>query len=204
MAEDVIKAKLRIQLLVDDKVIAECEDAVLWQKVLRAVTSMPGETARPTAKPNISDELVEEESDLLAGDEIEALAADLGVSIEVLNGACSPEKKSPYIHLDRHHWEAFKKNTPKRGPGGVGSLPFALTTLALWFNHAGLGNPTQAQARAVLNTIGLSDPNPARGIKNTEWLQQRGDGILLKPDAISKAIKVVAAYCLKRPIDKQT
>src|SRR5262249_21858587 len=43
------------------------------------------------------------------------------------------------------------------------------TLLAFWFREAGLGNATQSQAQAVLDTIGIRDQNPSRGIKNSDW-----------------------------------
>ncbi len=195
-----IVAKLKIQLLVEDQVVAESKDSALWQKVLHAITitdSEPSKDAPPLADEDVLEGLEGDKT----REKVEKLASELSVPVDMVVGACSPTTEPPYLHLDDHQWEAFKKNTPKRGSGAVAPLPFALTALAVWFKCAGLGHPTQAQGREVLKTIGLTDRNPVRGIKNTEWLQQRGENIVLKADAISKGVKVLKAYCLKSPLE---
>ncbi len=205
MAE-ALKEKLKVQLLVKDIVVAESEDATLWQKVLAAITAkesrdMGAKAALPPSKEPADDIGL---SELEYDQKVANFARELGVSVEFVVGACRPETESPYIHLDHRCWEALKKNTPKRGPGSVGPLPFALTVLALWFKVAGLGSPTKANGREVLRALGLTDPNPTRGIKNTEWLQLRGGEVLLNPASISKATNVVRAYCLKQKLKDVT
>ena len=58
---------------------------------------------------------------------------------------------------------------------------------------------TQAACATVLDAIGVKDPNPSRGIKNTKWLQGRtGGAIIVNPAEISKAQEVTRLFCLKR------
>jgi hypothetical protein len=197
------KAKLTIVLKADETVVAEIDDPSLWQRVLGIInqgqtTSGIGAQAAgdPLKAPPIS------EGDGLAGNEdsIVKFAKRLGASLEVITGALSPSREPPYLQLNAHNWEAFKKNFPKRGPGAVSPIGLAGTALVLWFRDAKLDIPaTQALASAVLDTISVKDPNPSRGIKNTKWLQARAGGtIIVNPAEISKAQEIARAYCLKK------
>ena len=129
---------------------------------------------------------------------LKELAQHLSVGPATVQGACSPTKTAPYMQLDLHCWEIMKKQLPQRGPTAVSPIVAAATLLALWFQRAGLGNPTQAQAKQVLATINLTDPNASRSIQNTSWLQGRAGGqIVLNPAEISKAIKLAKCFCSK-------
>src|SRR5665647_2727196 len=108
-----VKAKLTIILKANDTVVAEIDDPSLWQEVLSAVNS--------GAKLNIGTDVDSKPGTKLkgaldnpdtGGTALNGFAAELGVSQAVAKGACGLTSASPYIHLDKHHWEALKKNTP--------------------------------------------------------------------------------------------
>lgn len=200
----VVKAKLKVVLQADDVVIAESEDSALWQRVLRAIHAPSSSAAdvfsedhpetldRPPKPPDAS-------TDSVAG-----FARWIGVKLEKLEGACSPTLDSPFLQLDPHCWEAFRKGLPERGRNAIGPMQLAGTLLALWFRHARLGNPTQAQGQAVLDTIGVTDKNPSRAIRNCEWLQLRNGNFQVNPAMISRAIEVARAYCSRTPLVSAT
>jgi hypothetical protein len=121
-------------------------------------------------------------------------AKELDATVEILTGACNPSKDSPYLQLDHHHWEAFKKNTPSRGPNSVPSVVVAATLLCLWARHEKITAPTLSLATSVLSTIGAEDKNPGRGIKNCQWLQERNGAVILNPAQVSNAIELVKKY----------
>jgi hypothetical protein len=92
----------------------------------------------------------------------------------------------------------MRSQLPKTGATAITPIAASATLLALWFREAGLGNATQSQAQAVLDTIGIRDQNPSRGIKNSDWLQRRARGqIVLNPAAISKATLLAKCFCSK-------
>jgi len=92
----------------------------------------------------------------------------------------------------------MKKQLAKRGPFAISPVVAVATLLGLWFHKAGLGNPTQAQAHAVLGTINVTDKNASRSIQNTSWLQGRSGGqIVLNPAEISRAVRLAKCFCLK-------
>lgn len=126
---------------------------------------------------------------------------ELSILEEKVLGACDPQQTPPYIHLDKHHWEAFKKATPSRGRNAIAAITVAATLLALWMDAARLGNASIGDAQAVLSTLDIRDKNPERGLRNCEWLRLRGQSILLNPAQTSKAIEMARAYCEKRAPD---
>ena len=129
---------------------------------------------------------------------VDLFAQQLGISVALVQGACSPTMEAPYMHLDLHCWEDMKRHLPSRGPLTVSPIVASATMLALWFHRAGLGNLTQAQAKAVLATINITDPNASRSIQNASWLQGRPGGqIVLNPAEISKAVKLAKCFCSK-------
>jgi hypothetical protein len=101
------------------------------------------------------------------------------------------------MRLNAHCWEEMKKQLPARGKTAISPIVAAITMLLLWFQKAGLGNATQAQAQAVLATISLSDPNASRSIGNASWLQLRPGQVVLNPAEISKAVKLTTCFCTK-------
>lgn len=203
-----VKASLKIVLMANDVEIAESEDKLLWQSVFAAinqgVNQIPTAPAPPGAGavPPPPGGKVESPSFASGGaDGLSKFARELGIVPDVIEGALAPSLEAPYIHLDPHCWEALKKNTPPRGAQSIAPIALAGTVLALWFKHAGIdGIPTSKQCQAVLKTIHTSDKNAARSLKNTEWLQTRGNGIVVNPAQRSRAVAVTVAYCTKSPI----
>ena len=197
-----LKAKLKIVLHANDTVVAESDDTGLWQQVLVAINASNSSTieTNPTmlAKPEGKGAGLT----LPRGDSVETLAQELKVGAEVLVGACGPTQESPFIHLDKHHWEALKKNTPPRGSNAVGATVLAATLLVLWKECAELGETKMREASAVVNTINVTAKNPTRSINNCEWLQLRNGAVVLNPAQTSKAIQVAQAYCLKKRPDE--
>ncbi|GGD74154.1 hypothetical protein [Lacimicrobium alkaliphilum] len=205
-----VKASLKIVLMANDVEIAESVDKTLWQKVFAAInqgtnqvqleSTSPGAGTLPSAPSGEVESL-----SLTPGgiDGLSKFAGELGITPEEVEGALYPSLEAPYIHLDPHCWEALKKNTPPRGPQAIAPISLAGTVLALWFKHAGIdGIPTTKQCQAVLKTIHTSDKNAGRSLRNTEWLQTRGNGIVVNPVHRSRAVAVAAAYCTKSPIAK--
>lgn len=199
-----VKAQLKIQLSADSVVVAESKDENLWRRVLAAMQDagdLPGSE---------DDQLRDDGADSgLRGRRgkggHEKLAKELGVTREQLVGACEPSWEEPYIHLDPKCWETFKKNTPGRGAQAVSAIQLASTFLCLWFEFAGIeGRPTQMQASEVFTTLGASDKNPSRSIKNCVWLQSRSGGIQINPAEISSALAVAKAFVLKQKIEKSS
>jgi hypothetical protein len=199
----IAKAKLTIVLKADETVVAEVEDAVLWQRVLGIINQGPANSESGVkGRVDTFTDPKEVEADQLEenDDSVGKFAKRLGVSVAVLNGALSPTLEPPYLHLNSHNWEAFKKNFPKKGPGSVSPIGLAGTALVLWAREAKLDvSATQGLAAAVLDTINVKDPNSSRGIKNTKWLQARAGGIVVvNPAEISKAQGIVQAFCQKK------
>jgi hypothetical protein len=193
-----IKAKLRISLHADDTVVAETDDAALWHQVLLAINKSAPVNLEEGGRRPPSDDAVSAQDDarLTVDDGLKNLAGELGLSVEVVNGACGPVLDEPFLHLDKHCWKAMKEQTPERGPTAYSGMAIATTLLALWFKAAGLGEPTQAQGQGVLTNIGLRDLNPGRGIERSEWLQARAGGIVrLHPAKRMRAIEIARAFC---------
>lgn len=201
MTDKAVKANLKIQLLANDVLVAESSDDTLWRKVLAA---MQGADEVPD-----SDELRDEAipGDALSEKKQKGLAdfaTDLGLDTDTIESACSPSDEAPFIRLDDHCWESFKKNTPPKGPKSVASINLAVTLLCLWFKYSGhAGNPTQAEAQAVLGTIGEKEKNASRAVKNCEWLQSRENGIRINSAKISKAKSIAKAYCTQTPVESE-
>lgn len=194
-------AKLTLVLKADDTIVAESEDVRLWRRVLGLVQ---GTDSLDEEVHSGKDE--ERVDDADADKDVLRFAKSLGVSVDVLEGAISPSKEAPYFNLNHHHWEAFKKNFPPRGRGALNPTGLAATLLLLWFKEAKIDVAvTQALAAAVLKTISVSDGNPSRGIKNTQWLKARGGGtIAINPAEISKAQAAVTAFCEKKAVEGES
>ncbi len=192
------KAKLTVTLKADDVLVAESEDPVLWQRLLGVIQTgakFEDRTSAPQAPAP-----AHEEHSVDADPAVLRFAKALNVPIAEIEGALSPSKDAPYITLNMHNWEAFKKAVPSRGADAVSPIGLAGTMLALWIKEAKLeAPPTQALALQVLATINLRDPNASRGIKNTKWLMARPGGVItINPAQVSKAVEVARSFCLMR------
>ena len=122
---------------------------------------------------------------------------ETGVTVDVLQGSCAPTETAPFIHLDKHHWEAMKKATPARGSKAISPIALASTLLILWKEQAKSGDSSVKEAQKVLGTVSMRDSHPHRSLDNCEWLQLRGKNIIINPAQTSKAIKLAKAYCTK-------
>jgi hypothetical protein len=200
-----IKAKLRVVLQADDTVVAESDDAALWQKILLAINSgslaslASGTQNGSDTKNSVAAGPSATGSGSTVRDGIKKMATEIGVSPEEVEGALGPQEAEPYLTLDHHCWEAMKDQTPERGPTAYSSIAIAGTLLALWFKAIGKGNPTQAQAQAVLAQLNLRDQNPGRGLERSDWLHARAGGaIALNPAKISKATGIAGSFCSKK------
>lgn len=189
----VLKARLKLVLMANDVVIAESDDTQIWQAAFQAIQ---GDAAglRPEADDDADVEWVPEEERIA----IKALAKELGVEVQDLMSACHPRPIPPYIFLSKHHWEAFKRNTPERGRNAVSNAILALTLLLLWAEKAHIERITVRDGYAVLRAISTRDEHASRAIENCAWLQTSGGGVHLNPEAISEAIAVGRAFCLKQ------
>ena len=189
-----IKANLKIVLHAGNTIVAESEDAVLWQKILNAITNQQAAPISERPQAEFAEDSVS--SDL--ADPLQKFDKQLGVTSAQLEGACAPSLEAPYIYLDNQHWEAIKKKLPARGSGSVSNIALAATILCLWFKHAKIsGQPTIKDCQAVLSDLGTPEANPSRSLKNTSWLQNRNGGIQINPAETSKAIEVARLFCLK-------
>lgn len=203
-----VKASLKIVLMANDIEIAESDDKVLWQNVFTAINQGTNQIqVSLSGQEGGAVPLTGSDSPALTSvngvESLKKFSAELGITQAEVEGALAPTLDAPYIHLDPHCWEALKKNTPPRGPQAIAPIALAGTVLALWFRHAGIdGIPTSKQCQAVLKTIHVSDKNAGRSLKNTEWLQTRGNGIVINPALRSRAIAVARAYCTKTPISQ--
>lgn len=201
-----IKAKLRIQLFAEEVLVAESQDADLWRRVLSAIQG--GQPLEDAAAPILpvggSIGPAQLPGAVLGGSALEKFAEELGATVDQVQGACSPELEPPYLHLDPKSWEAFRRNTPKRGASAIGPILVAATLQCLWFKYGAIeGKPTQALAKQALDTIGAKDPNASRSIKNCEWLQSRADGLVLHPAKFSRAVAVARAYVTESPVESE-
>jgi len=192
-----VKAKLRLILMADDLVVAESDDPIVWQAVLRALSSASGSEEVDVAHLAVTRDWEAEKVRLAAA----ALAEELQVDLPTLQAACAPKAIAPYIFLDRHHWEAFKKQTPERGRNAVSNIVLALTLLLLWAEKSGIERITIRDGGAVLKTIGARDEHPGRAVENCPWIRRWMNRLLLVPEETSKALAVARAYCTRTPPD---
>ncbi len=198
-----VKAKLRVVLQADDTVVAESEDARLWQQVLLAINKGAGgdpppfDDHRPSGAVTTAHMRRDHVAALAeAGDLVGRFAHNIGLDVSLVEGACAPSITAPYLTLDLHCWDTMKSQTAARGPDAIGAIAIAATLLALWKRAANLGNATQAEAQKVLATIDLRDPNATRTIKNSEWLQSRAGGVVvINPAKAKRAAAITRAFC---------
>jgi hypothetical protein len=196
-----VRAKLKVVLQADNTIVAEVEDPALWQAVLRAINkSSQGDVAPLTLQGENEDSSGtpphRRNHGSPADDAIERMAEQLGVERSLVVGSLSPSSEAPFLHLDMHRWSDMKRQVPGRGPASVNHISLASTLLALWFRSAELGNATQAQAQAILGTVGVRDKNPARGLRSSDWLQTRPGGVVIINAAkFPEALRIGRSFC---------
>ena len=197
-----VKAKLKVVLQADDTVVAESEDAQLWQRILLAINKGPeaqdnfveGGQERNQPRKGETDSALEEP--LHAQDDVSRFARAIGASVPAVQGACAPARAAPFLTLDMHCWTAMKEQTPASGRGSISPMAVAATLLAIWVQQAKLSAATQAEAQKVLGTINLRDANAGRSIKQAEWLQSRPGGVIvINPARVKRAMAVAKAFC---------
>jgi hypothetical protein len=204
-----LKARMRVVLMADDVIIADAEDFKLWNAVLSAISSgsssllqegAPAIAAgNSTTQKSVYDAALDANiANTPSPDPISKFAREVGVEIDVLQGACAPSADEPYLHLDPHHWERMRRELPARGPKAIPPIVLALSMLTLWSRAGGLGPVTQSQGQAVLGVLGIRDTNPGRGLDGAQWLQRRSGGqVVLNPAMISSAVTVTKCFCTK-------
>jgi hypothetical protein len=196
-----VKAKLKVVLQADDTVVAESEDAGLWQRILLAINKGDGildvaAQVNTPAAPASDNNRQQSNPAPYGDDEMSKLARAIGTSTDNIQGACAPSKEAPYLTLDMHCWNTMKEQTPARGPGSVAPLAVAATLLALWKQAAKLTPPTQAECQKVLATINLRDTNAGRSVQASDWLQSRAGGVIvLNPARHKRAVSIAKAFC---------
>jgi hypothetical protein len=223
-----VKATLRLVLQANDVVVAESIDPALWSQTLASITGgdiqapqqapAPAPAPAPGAAPALAVAPAPETPDVVASlprmaepsaatagvdwpsVALEAFATELQLPPAVVKAACDPITTPPYLHLDVHAWETFKRNTGARGSHAVPQIVLSSALLLLWFRQSGQLTVTVDQAQAVLKTIGLRDKNVGRGLKNCNWLQVRDDTIRLNPTKFSTALALARAYCSHQPL----
>jgi len=189
----VIKARLKLVLMAEDIVVAETDDPQIWQAAFQAIQGDASQL-QPERDEDATVEWVAEGERIA----IKALAKELNVEVQDLMSACHPRPIPPYIFLSKYHWEAFKRNTPERGRNAVSNAVLALTLLLLWAEKAHIEKITVRDGYAVLRAISARDEHASRAIENCSWLQTGGGGVHLNPEAISEAIAVARAFCIKQ------
>jgi len=193
-----VKAKLTVRLFAGTTLVAESADEKLWHAVLGMIQEGGG-VALSTGPAADSRQTQDDKSQDSAGP-VADMAKAIGVSVDVLEGACGPRIEEPYLHLDSHAWEAFTKNTPNRGPGAVASGAAAGTLLALWCKYAKLPKPSTTAVAQVLAEINVEEKNMPRSLRNCPWLQLRDKAVQLHPAEISRARKFAKAFCEKEKL----
>ena len=207
-----IKATLRVVLLANEITVAESADAELWQNTLSKITGrregatdgaeFPCEEKKPKEHQSPTMTIAVEPAVSVGFCDFGTFSDELQLDPLTVQGACDPSIEPPFIHLDVRAWQEFRRNTPLRGNTSIPPIVLAATLLVLWFRSKQLGTVTISQAQAVLNTIDTRDKNPARGLRNCDWLQTRDDTIKLNPSRFDEAIEVARAYCSRQPLEK--
>jgi hypothetical protein len=199
-----VRATLSIRLFANEVLVAESDAPDLWQQVFAAITAGKADS-RVDALSRAQTKRLDSPPQGKIGESgpVSAMAAEIGVSSDVLIGACSPSNQPPYLHLDAHCWEAIKRNFGTRGPTSVSPTALAATLLAIWNQHRGSEAPLVSDCLAVLRTIHLRDPNTARSLRNCEWLQARGGAVVVNPAQRSRALRIARAYCSKSGAEEE-
>ena len=188
-----IKARLKLILKADDVTVAESEDPEIWKAAFEAIQSGLTGGGLGKADEELSEWVPEEERVA-----IRSFAAELGIEVKDVLASCHPRTMPPYLFLNRHHWEAFKRQTPERGRNSVSNAVLATTLLLLWAEKINLDRVALRDGMAVLRAISAGDEHASRAVENCTWLQRSAGRIVINPDEISKAIAVARAFCLQQ------
>jgi hypothetical protein len=191
---------LRVALYAGDVEVASSSDNKIWLAAMAAITGVSAPEVQPLHKAGEASA-----RDLYTPGKppagIAALADELGVSVNELVAACNPMPDKPFIELEHRNWEALKANSAPRGPGSVSGTVLAATLLLLWARYADVGKVTTSTCTAVIQTIGHSERNQARSLRNCDWIQVRDDGLRLNPARVAAAHKLARAYILRTPLE---
>ncbi len=188
-----IKARLKLILTADDVVVAESDDARIWQAAFQAIQGANIEQVlgtKPVDQEEGIDWVPEEERSAIL-----SLASDLGIEPQALLSACHPRMIAPYIFLNKRYWEAFKHQTAERGRTAVSNAVLAISLLLLWGEKINLERVALRDGMAVLKVIAARDEHASRAVENCPWLQKTMGKIVLNPEKISRAIAVARAFC---------
>lgn len=206
-----LKASLSVILKANDIVVAEIEDAKMWQDILSVINGTKRNIFEPDAtlspppgapRGGLGSRILPMQhrgTVTPTGDHnVDAFAAELSVDPAILLGALSPSDDAPFLTLDVHCWEEMKSSLGDRGKNAVAAIVVGATLLALWFRQTGTPHLTQKHILDVLGTINVADRNPGRGLDNAQWLNRRpGGNVVLNPAQISKAKLFATSFCSK-------
>jgi hypothetical protein len=193
------KRDLVVKLYVGNVLVDESTDVGLWQRVLSEIKGVPA----PEVTAKFLDKKPATAAPVAAVGGAKAFADAIGITLEELIGGLDPGSEPPYIGLDSRCWEALKKNTPPRGQGSVSQTVLAATALVMWKAHQEFGDVTVAAVKAVMATIELDDGNAIRSIGNCDWLQMKGNRVVLNPSRLTPALAVLRAYCRREAISTE-
>ena len=198
------KAKLKIKLYADEKLIVESEDSNLWQYAMSRILHGSSDeqnyvqSHNTATTANVSPPSHGSHS---GSDPVLKFASEIGITVEEAQGACQPSLESPYITLNKRNWENFIRSTPSRGTGSVSKLGLVGALLCLWHDCAGLEEePRVSDCQRILKTIKLFEANPTRSFENSPWLMKRGRGISINPARTSHALEIAKNYCTANTI----
>ncbi len=189
-----LKARLTLILKADDVTVAESDDPEIWQAAFEAIQAGLSTSPLRKADADLAEWVPEDERVA-----IRSLAAELRIEVKDVLGSCHPRTMPPYLFLNRHHWEAFKRQTPERGRNSVSNAVLAVTLLLLWAEKINIDRVSLRDGMSVLRAISAHDEHASRAVDNCSWLQRSGGRIVINPDEISKAIAVARAFCLQKP-----
>jgi hypothetical protein len=194
-----IKARLKLTLMADDVVVAECEDAQIWQAAFRAIQGNDFKDLLPENRTSdLSDVGWVPEEERAA---ILSLSEELAIDPQDLLSACHPRMISPYIFPNKRYWESFKRQTAERGRTAVSNAVLAMTLLLLWGEKIHLERVTLRDGMAVLRAISARDDHASRAVENCSWLQKTSGRVVLNPEKISRAVAIARAFCLQTAPD---
>lgn len=196
------KAKLTIKLYADDKLIAEIENAALWNRILSYDVDEPitltqqGDTA---GYMQVSENASADESELVGVVSIEKslsakIASDAGVSEDQVEGALSPECEDPFITIEHKNWSLYKKSLPAKGPKAYPDVVIAATLILICLRSTGTKEVSKKTVSRVVNEMGGNIKNAHRSYVNCEWIKVDSEKLKLNPSKFNEALDVFVAF----------